>query len=88
MNSSAFFIDGDKRKIAGSCGKRATQRMNLRWFAAIAAEENKSAKIMGPADLQFGPRQLIAANTYHQHLTDLDLQFLHDYRLYQMLDHF
>jgi hypothetical protein len=43
---------------------------------------------MGPADLQFGPRELITANTHHQHLTDLDLQFFHDYRLYQMLDHF
>jgi hypothetical protein len=88
MSSSALLIDGDKRKAVSRFGKGATQRMNLRWFAAIAAEENESAKIMGLGDFQFGPCELIIADTHHQHLTDLDLQFLHDYRLYQMLDHF
>ena len=81
MNSSAFLINGDEWKIAGRFAKRATQRMDLRRIRAIAAEENKSAKIMGLADLQFGRCQLLTGNTHHQHLTDLGVELFHNDRL-------
>jgi hypothetical protein len=80
MDSSAFLINGDERKIAGGLRERATQRMDLRRIAAITAEENKSAKIVGLADVQFGCRQFIRANTHHQHLTDLEFELVHNQR--------
>jgi hypothetical protein len=54
--------------------------MDLRRIAAITAEENKSAKIVVPADVQFGCRQFIRANTHHQHLTDLEFELVHNQR--------
>ena len=51
--------------------------MNLHRFATIVAEENKPAKVMGLADLQFGRCELITGNTHHQHLTDIDVEFFH-----------
>jgi hypothetical protein len=78
MDSAAFLVDGDKRRLCRSAlPKAATQRQDLPRRATVMAEQDKSAEGALFERQSFFARQGFTLAADHKHLTDLLPQRFH-----------